>query len=107
MNGSIFSILDEIIKEIEANGYSDTQNVVLVPPSNDLFASDKEECDDDIGLSGNINLPVDVSGIVKIHSDGSDDTDVSNNNDLDEPYLKANKRKWKGGTKIFDINFTW
>ena len=40
--------------------------MVLLPPSNDPFASDEEEGDDDIGLSGNINLLVDVSGIVKI-----------------------------------------
>ena len=70
------------------------------------FASD-EKGDDDIGLSGNINLPVDVSGIVKIHIDGSDDTGVSNDDGLDEPYPKADKRKWKDGTKIFNISSTW
>ena len=103
MNGNISSILDEIIKETETNDYLDTQNVVLFPPSNDPFASDEEEGGDDIGLSGNINLPVDVSGIVEIYLDiyGSDDTDMSNDNGLDEPYPKADKRKWKDGTKNF------
>ena len=50
------------IKEIETNDYLDTQNVVMLPPSNEPFASD-EEGGDDIGLSGNINLPVDVRDI--------------------------------------------
>ena len=62
--------------------------------------------DDDIDLSANINLPVDVSGTVKIHTDGSDDTSVSNDDGLDEPYPKPDKRKWKDGTKIFDISST-
>ena len=55
MNGNISSILDEISKEIEANDFLNTQNVVLLPPSNYPFASDEKEGDDDIGLSGNIN----------------------------------------------------
>ena len=93
MNGSISWILDEIIKEIEPSEYSDTQNVVILPLSNDPFASDDEEGDDDIGLSGNINLAVDVSGIVKIYTDGSDNTNGSNDYGLHEPYPKAEKRK--------------
>ena len=40
-------------------------------------------------------------------SDGSDDTDINNDDGLDEPYLKAEKRKWNDRTKIFDINCTW
>ena len=58
------------------------------------FASD-EKGDDDIGLSVNINLPVDASGIVKIHTDGSDDTGVSNDDGLDEPYPKAERENGK------------
>ena len=83
------------------NDYLDTQSVVLLPPSNDLFAADEEKVGDGIGLSGNINLPVDVSGIIKIYIDidDSDDTDMSNDDGLDQPYPKADKRKWKDGTK--------
>ena len=55
MNGNFSSILDEISKEIEANDFLNTQNVVLLPLSNYPFASDEKEGDDDIGLSGNIN----------------------------------------------------
>ena len=68
--------------------------MVLLTPYNDPFASDEEEGDDDIGLSGNISLQVDVSGIVKSHTDGSDDTDASNNDGLDKPYPKADERRW-------------
>ena len=75
--------------------------MALLPPSNNSFASDEEEGNDDIGLSGNINLPVDLSGIVKIHTDGSDDTDVTNDDGLDELYPKIDKRKWKDGNKNF------
>ena len=46
-----------------------TQDVVLLPPANDPYASDKEEGDDDIGLAGNINLPSDITGAVEIHRD--------------------------------------
>ena len=72
--------------------------MVLLPPSNDPFASDEEEGDDDIDFSGNINLPVDVCGIVKIHTDSFDEADGSNDNGLDELYRKIDKRKWKDGT---------
>ena len=66
MNGKISSILDGSIKEIETNDYFGTQNVVLLPPSNDPFASDEEEGGDEIDLSGNIDLLVDISGIVEM-----------------------------------------
>ena len=106
MNWNISSILDESIKEIETNDYLDTQNVVLLPPSNDPFTSDEEEGADDIGLSGNINLPINVSGIAEVYVDidGSDDIDMSNDNGLDEPYPNADQRRWKDGTKIFLIS---
>ena len=39
--------------------------MVLLTSSNDPFASDEEEGDDDVGLSGNTGLQVDVNGIVK------------------------------------------
>ena len=69
MNRNIFSTLDEVIEEIEGKNYRANPDVVLVPPSNDPFASDEEEGDDDIGLTGNINLPLDVSGTIEIHND--------------------------------------
>ena len=78
---------------------------MLLPSSNDQFALNEEE-EDDIGLSGNINLLVDVSGIVKSYTDGYDDTDGKNDDGLDEPYPK-DRRKWRNGTKIFDVNSNW
>ena len=68
---------------------------MLLTPSNDPFASDEEEGDDDIGLSGNISLQVDVSGIVKSHTDGSDDTDASNNDGLDKHIRKQMRENGK------------
>ena len=65
---------------------------MLLPLSNDQFALNEEE-EDDIGLSGNINLlEYQLSGIVKSYTDGYDDTDGKNDNGLDEPYPK-DKRK--------------
>ena len=89
MNLNISSILDEIIKEIKANDYSSTQNVVLLLPSNDPLALDEEEVDDDVGLSGNINLPVDVSGIVNIHTDDHIRRQIRENGKMEPKYLTS------------------
>lgn len=89
MNLNISSILDEIIKEIKANDYSSTQNVVLLLPSNNSLASDEEEVDDDVGLSGNINLPVDVSGIVNIHTDDHIRRQIRENGKMEPKYLTS------------------
>ena len=44
---------------------TDSQGVVLLPPPNDPYASDEEVGDDDVGLVGNIDLPADVTEILK------------------------------------------
>ena len=56
------------------------QDLVLLPPPNYQYTSDKEVGDDDIGLTGNIDLPTDVTGVVEVHcanvdSDDGDDSD--------------------------------
>ena len=48
---TFFSNLDEVIEETEGNNYRATPDVVLLPPSINSFASDKEERDDDNGLA--------------------------------------------------------
>ena len=104
MNRNIFEILDAAIEEIEANNYLDTQDVVLLPPCDDPFASDEEEGDDDIGLAGNINLPTDVSGTVELQTkDSNVDSDSDDNNE--QPQAKGNKRNWRDGTRVFDVNW--
>ena len=103
MNRNIFSTLDEVIEEIESNNYTSTPDVVLLPPSNDPYASDEEEGDDDVGLAGNINLPGDVSGAIEVHNydDSFDDSD----NDETEPQPKGNRRKWKNSANVFDMSW--
>ena len=81
----------------------------MIPPCNDPFASDEEESGDDIGLSGNIHLPVDVSGIFEIHTDGSALTTliwvmtmVSMNH-----IRRQIRENGKIEPEIFDINSAW
>ena len=91
-----FETLSEAIDEFESSAFRGDQDIVLLPPSNDPFTSDKEDKDDDIGLAGNLNLPADVSGVVEIHHRYKD-----GNNEVDKELPKGNKRKWKEGTNVF------
>ena len=47
-----FFTLREVIEEIEANDYSDTQDVVFLPPSNGSINLDEKKDEVDIGLAG-------------------------------------------------------
>ena len=67
MERNIFDTLDKAIENTEGGKYSAPQDVVLFPPANDLYASDEDEGDDDIGLARIIDLSSDVTGAVEIH----------------------------------------
>ena len=78
MERNIFDTLDAAIENIVNDNYVGLQDVVLLPPSNDPYASDEEEGDDGIGLAGNLNLPSDVTGTIEIHRKADED-DVPTN----------------------------
>ena len=61
-----FGTLAEAVDMVDDN--LDVADVVILPPDNDLYASDEEVGDDDIGIAGNLDLPGDVSGAVEIHA---------------------------------------
>ena len=87
MERNIFDTLDAAIENIVDDDYARPQDVVLLPPSNDPYASEEEEGDDDIGLAGNLNLPSDVTGTIEIHrNEGEDDVPANeakgNNGDM-------------------------
>ena len=106
MERNIFDTIDEAIEDIEAGEYSGPQDIVLLPPANDLYASDEEEVDDDIGLAGNINLPFAVTGVVEIHRDSEEsDDDESSNDGNGQSKRKKNKRKWRDGIQLFNVNW--
>ena len=65
MERNLFDTLAEAIKDIEDR--EGEYDVVLLPPANDPYASDKEVGDDDTGFGGNLDLPADVAGTVEIH----------------------------------------
>ena len=100
MERNIFDTLDAAIENLVDDDYVGPQDVVLLPPSNDLYASDEEEGDDDIELAGNLNLPSDVTGI-EIHRKADEDGVPAN----DQSETKGNKRKWRHGIKLFDVNW--
>ena len=96
-----FDTLDEAIEDIKGGEYSGPQDVVLLLPANDPYASDEEEGDDDIGLAGNINLPSDVTGAVEIHRDNEEsDEDESSNDGNGQSKWKRNKRKSRDGVQL-------
>ena len=101
MERNIFDTLDAAIENIVDDDYVGPEDVVLLPPSNDPYASDEEERDDDIGLAGNLNLPPDVTGTIEIHTKADED-DVPANDQLE---TKGSKRKWGHGIKLFDVNW--
>ena len=61
-NRNIFDTLNEAIEDIEGSQYIGDQDLVILPPDSDPYASDEEVGDDDIGLAGNLDLPADVTG---------------------------------------------
>ena len=101
MERNIFDTLNAAIENIVDDDYVGPQDVVLLPPSNDPYASDEEEGDDDIGLAGNLNLPSDVTGTIEIHRKADEDDAPAN----DQSETKGNKRKWRHGIKLFDVNW--
>ena len=100
MERKIFDTLDAAIENIVDNDYVGPHYVVLLPPSNDPYASDEDEGDDDIGLAENLNLSSNVTGTIEIHRKADED-DVPAN---DQSETKENKRKWRHDIKLFDVN---
>ena len=96
MERNIFDTLDEAIEDIEGGEYSGPQ----------VAALRKEEGDDDIGLAGNINLSSDVTGAVEIHrGDEESDDDERSNDGNGQSKWKRNKKKWRNGVRLFDVNW--
>ena len=89
MERNIFDTLDAAIENIVDDDYVGPQDVVLLPPSNDPYASDEEEGDDDIGLAGNLNLPSDVTGTIEIHRKADED-DVPANDQSEQKETREN-----------------
>ena len=97
MDRNIFEALSEAIDAVDNSTLRGNHDIVLLPPDNDPYASDEEDGDDDIGLTGNINLPADTSGAIEIHHRFTDETDEAS-----EEFPKGNKRKWIEGTDKFE-----
>ena len=85
MERNIFETLRDTVEAAE-DGYGE-QDLVLLPPSNDQYASDEEVGDDDIGLTGNIELPSDVTGNVEVHRVSNDSESDDDETVEDERYL--------------------
>ena len=91
MKRSAFRTLSDAIAAFESDNHSQDQDLVLLPPPTDEYASDEKVGDDNIGYAGNIELPGDVAGIIEIHRrhvDSDCDTDEE-----DKPPAKSNAKK--------------
>ena len=75
-----------------------SQGLVLLPQYNDPYAYDEEVTDDGIGLVGNIDLPVNFTGEVKLHHDSQKEDEQKKV----QENKKDNKRKWKDGTRALE-----
>ena len=98
MERDIFDTLDAAVENIVDDDYTGPQDVVLLPPSNDPYASDEEEGDNDTGLAGNLNLLSDVTRTIEIHRNQGED-------DVPANEAKGNKSKWRHGINLFDVNW--
>ena len=91
MERSAFGTLSDAIAAFESNNHSEEQNLVLLPPPTDGYASNEKDGDDGIGYAGNIEPPGDVAGTIEIHRrlvDSDSDTDEEDN-----PPAKSNAKK--------------
>ena len=57
MERSAFGTLRDAISAFESDNHSQEQDLILLPPQTDEYASNEEVGDDDIGYAGNIELP--------------------------------------------------
>ena len=73
MERNAFESLFDAIDAIEEHGRE--QDLVLLPPPNDPYASDEEIGDDDIGFVDNIGLPNDVAGTLEVHDRGEESSE--------------------------------
>ena len=91
MERSAFVTLRDKTAAFESDNHSQEQDLVLLPPPTDGYASNEGAGDDDIGYAGNIELPGYVAGTIEIHR-----RHVESDNDTDEednPPVKSNVKK--------------
>ena len=93
MERNIFQTLAEAIAEAE--DHDGIVDAVILPPSNNGYATDVKEGDDDIGLAGNLNLPNDVAGEMELMYHNSDDDSESDSDD--ETVTDSN---WRNGSRL-------
>ena len=93
MERNIFQTLAEAIAEAE--DHDGIVDAVILPPSNNGYATDEEEGDDDIGLAGNLNLPNDVAGEMELMYHNSDNDSESDSDD--ETVTDSN---WRNGSRL-------
>ena len=67
MERSAFVSLRDKIAAFQSDNHSQEQDLVLLSPPTDRYASNEEAGYDDIGYAGNIELPGDVAGTIEIH----------------------------------------
>ena len=91
MERSPFGTLSDAIAAFESDNHFQEQDLVLLFPPTDGYASDEEVGDDDIGYARNIELPGDVAGTIEIrrrHVDSDCDSDEEDN-----PPVKSKAKK--------------
>ena len=91
MERSAFVTLRDKTAAFQSDNHSQEQDLVLLPPPTDGYASNEEVGDDDIGYAGNIELPGYVAGTIEIHRrhvESDSDTDEEDN-----PPVKSNAKK--------------
>ena len=67
MNKNICVTLSEATEEMEGSNFNHNQELLLLPPTNDPYASNEKNGDDDIGLAGDLDLQAEVIGKVELH----------------------------------------
>ena len=91
MERSAFVTLRDKTAAFQSDNHSQEQDLVLLPPPTDGYASNEEVGDDDIGYAGTIELPGYVAGTIEIHRrhvESDSDTDKEDN-----PPVKSNAKK--------------
>ena len=91
MERSAFGTLSDAFAAFESDNHSQEQDLALLHPPTDVYASNEEVGDDDIRYAGNIELPGDAAGTIEIHWRHVDSD--SNTDDEDIPPAKSNTKK--------------
>ena len=67
MNQNICATLIKAIEEIEGINFNHNQELLLLPPTIDPYASDEEIGVDDTGLDENLDQLAEITGKVELH----------------------------------------